>query len=284
MPPAAPPAPADPWSQLNDLQRMEALQIVAALQDPDRAAGIRRAYIGAPEPIGGAPTAPPPPAPPFAIGMPPAPAPQLPVETPLPEGLEEGTPEAQMFRTQQEQARQLQEIREGVQARDRQTEDDLTRQAATTAVTAFTQRYGQQLSQPEIDWICQMAGHQRLPDAFRNSNPNLSREEAFTQALEFQLRSTDQLFTKIVAGATPAPPTTPPAPPAPTVYPGQTPQADARHRYLTALSSAASPSGEAPVRTPLQHRADGKLDEPSRMELVRQMTSGGAMGELMGPN
>ncbi len=197
-----------------------------------------------------------------------------------------------MWRTQREQARQLEEIRQGVAARDQQTDEQLTVAAAGSAVQAFTARYGDRLTPEEINWLCQTAGYQKLPDAFRNSNPSLTREAAFTQALEFQLRSTDSLFTKIVSGAPGAPatappgapPATPPAPLAPVVYPGQTPQADARHRYLTALSSAASPSGDAPQRTPLAHRPDGKLDEKSRMQLVQEMTSGGTMGELMGPN
>lgn len=286
--PAADPFAGTPFAGMTPLEAQELALLRQGLRDPERQAGIRRAYIGAPEPIGGMPSAPPPAAPPFAIGTPPPPA-APPVEQPLPEGLVEGTPEAQIWRTQQEQARQLEEIRAGVVEQTRQTEEQLTVQAAGQAVQAFQARYGDRLSPEEINWICQTAGYQKLPEAFRSSNPALSREAAFTQALEFQLRSTDSLLTKIVSGppaAAPpgAPPATPPAPAAPVVYPGQTPQADARHRYLTALSSAASPSGEAPSRTPLAHRPDGKLDERSRMQLVQEMTSGGTMGELMGPN
>ena len=271
QPPAAP--PADPFSGLSELERYEALQVVQALRDPERAAGIRRAYIGGTEPMA-------PPAQPPAVA-----APQLPTPPQLPPEIEEGTVEAAMWFRQAETERQLADIRAQVTQQNQQNEHQLELAAAQSAVQAFQARYGDRLSAEEIGWVCQTAGFQKLPEAFRSSNPNLSREQAMNQALEFQLRSTDSLFAKIVGGAPPAalPPVPPAAPPAPPVFPGQTPQADARHRYLTALSSAASPSGDVPQRLPLAHRADGKLDEKSRMQLVQDMTSGGAMGELMGP-
>jgi hypothetical protein len=262
------------------MERHELLLIHQGMRDPERQAAIRRAYIGGETqpPVG------PPPS------VPPAVAPPAPPELKLPEDIDPQSTEAQVWFAQQDQARQLAEIRAQVTAQATATAEQNAQVAARNATNAFAQRYGGTLSQEEMQWVCQMAGYQNLPDIFASSDPKLSQEQAMTKALEFQLRSTDSLLAKVLGGAAPpatgipAPPPLPPGAPAPVVYPGQTPEADARKRYLTAVSSAASPSGEAPVRQPIAHRADGKLDERSRMQMIQEMTGGGALSELMGPN
>lgn len=287
-PPAAPPGPTDPFAGLSEIERHELLLIHQAMRDPDRQAQVRRAYIGAPEPVGYQQPPAPAPFPPVAAGPPVvSPTPAAPA---LPDDIDPQSFEAQVWHAQQEQARQLAEIRAQVTQQGLQTDQQNANAAAASAKAAFAQRYGGVLSPEEMQWVAQMAGYQGLPDIFAASDPKLTAEQAMTKALDFQMRSTDSLLVKVLGGqgappatGIPAPPPQPPGSP-PMVYPGQTPEADARKRYLTAVSSAASPSGEAPVRTPIQHRADGRIDERSRMDLVKEMTSGGTMSELMGPS
>lgn len=290
--PAAPTTPAPPaavppdpfagtaFAGMTALEAQELSLLRQSLRDPERAAAVRRAYIGGPSD-------------PSPFGAPPAPSAAVPAAPPaapeaLPEDIDPRSFEASIWHAQQEQARQLEAVRAQMETQNQQTERQLELAAAQAAVQSFTARYGNALSPEEIAWVCQTAGYQKLPEAFGSANPQLTKEQAMGQALEFQLRSTDTLFNKIISAPPPAPATAPAAPPpmppgVPVVQPGQTPEADARKRYLTAVSSAASPSGEAPVRQPIGHRPDGKLDERSRMQLVQEMTSGGAMGELMGP-
>ena len=214
----------------------------------------------------------------------------------MPEEIVPGSHEAEMWDMAQEHERQLAEIRQGIQQQNQQTEIDNRRSAAAAAVTEFRAKYGHALADSDIQWIAQTAGYQNLPEAFDNADATAGRTVNFkanmTKALEFQLRSTDVLLTKVLGGGAPAPvpaggvPAPPPFPPGsvpPVLAPGQTPEADARKRYLTAVSSPASPSGEAPTRTPITHRADGKIEEKSRMQLIQELTGGGALQELMGP-
>jgi hypothetical protein len=216
----------------------------------------------------------------------------------MPEEIVPGSHEAEMWDMAQEHEKQLHEIRSGIQEQNQRTEIDNRKAAAVGATEDFKRKYGHALSDSDIQWIAQTAGYQNMPDAFAAADRAAGRptdiRRNMDQALEFQLRSTDVLLQKILVGgqpaaaapapgAVPAPPPFPPGATPPVVQPGQTPEADARKRYLTAVSSPASPSGEAPTRTPISHRADGKIEEKSRMQLIQEMTGGGALQELLGP-
>ena len=208
-PPAAPrarPPPADPFAGTpfagtTPLELQELALIRQALQDPERAGGIRQAYIG------GVPT-PPPAAPPAATTPPPA-APVGFVPKPMPEEILPGSHEAEMWDMAQEHERQLAEIRQGIQQQNQQTEIDNRRSAAAAAVTEFRAKYGHALADSDIQWIAQTAGYQNLPEAFDNADASAGRTVNFkanmTKALEFQLRSTDVLLNKILGGGAPAP-------------------------------------------------------------------------------
>jgi hypothetical protein len=247
---------ADPFAALTDLERLELLQARQALLDPERQLAVRRAMLGIPDVAAAA-------SPPVVAAPEPA----------LPEHIDPESIEAQMWHMQRTHERQLDELRQEIRANTTATEQDRAMAAARSATQAFANRYGEALSPEEISWVAQTAGMQKLPEAFMSTG--MSVEDAMVKSLDFTLRSNDSLLAKILGPA---------APPAPTPSPGESPEADARKRQLTALSSAAAPTGEAPQRVPLTHREDGKLSEDSRLQLVREMTGGGVMGELMGPN
>lgn len=253
-PPAAPPAsapvpPADPFATMSELERLEILQYRAALADPDRALAVRQAMLGLPQTVGPVAVAPP--------VAPPAPT--------LPEEFEPGSAEAQLWQSNVDMQREIAELRQGQQATNQQTEQDQMNGAARRAVNAFTAKYGARLAPDEIQAIAQLAGMQKLPEALRPTVDNW--DEAMTKALDFTLRSNDALLGKVL-GAPAAPPVDP------TV---RTPEATQRGRQLTALSSAASPAGDSPTRAPIEHRADGKLSEKSRLQLVQEMVNGGGI-------
>jgi hypothetical protein len=255
-PPASPPAaetppavPADPLGNLNEMERLELSQLRQALSDPERALAVRRAMLGVE-------------APPVTA----APTPAAPVAaTPtLPEEIDPGSFEAQLWHQNQEMQRQLAEIKAGQQATTEQTEQQIIGQAARTATSNFATRYAGKLSKEEIEAVCQHAGLQKLPEAFRPVSA--SWEEAMDKALEFTVRSNDGLLAKVL-GMQPV-----------IADPNQrSPEAMSTARKLTALSSAASPSGEAAQRTPIEHRGDGRLSEKSRLALVQEMMSGGSI-------
>ena len=141
-------------------------------------------------------------------------------------------------------------------------------QAAQRATQQFVARYGNRLSPEEIAAVCQLAGMQKLPEAFR---PTVNTwDEAMDKALEFQLRSNDVLLAKVL-GAT-APPATP-AGGAPVTRDGPHPDGSSL-RYR--------PQHPHPVKTaqrvPLEHRGDGKLTEKSRIALVQEMMNGHLTG------
>jgi hypothetical protein len=259
-PPAAPPAPvapptappADPFAGLTDLERYELLQYRQALNDPERALAVKRAILGVPDERAVVPA---------QAAPPPAPT--------LPEEIEPGSWEAQMWQQNQDLVRQIAEIKEGQQQSRAQNDQEIKNAAAVRSTTTFANRYVGRLSKEEIEAVCQTAGMQRLPDAFRPTTGTW--DEAMDKALEFTLRSNDALLAKVL-GVAPAAPAAPP--------PDQrTPEAVHRGRQLTALSSAASPSGDTPQRTPIVSRNDGtgKMSEKSRLALVQEMMSGGAI-------
>ena len=263
IPPPA--APADLFANLDPLERQELALLREALRDPDRQVAIRRAYLGVADPTAAVTEAPP--------GTPPSPVASAPT---LPEHIDPDSFEAQLWHAQQETNRQLSELRAGLAQQNQATEEQNAAVAAQRATQAFVAKYGDRLERTDVEWVAQTAGMQGLPAAFVSTGMPL--EEAMTRSLEFTLRSNDELLAKVLGGGPHEEP-----PPAPS--PGPTAQeTDLRKRQLSALSSAATPAGEAPVAPVIQHREDGKLTEQSRLDLIRQMTGGGVMGELMGPS
>ena len=260
VPPEAPPSPpptvapevqtppADPLANLGELERLELSQLRQALADPERALAVRRAMLGVEAP------------PAAAVPTPAAPV-AAPVPT-LPEEIDPGSFEAQLWHQNQEMQRQLAEIKAGQEQTQERTEQQVVQQAARMATTNFAARYAGKLSKEEIEAVCQHAGLQKLPEAFRPVSQTW--EEAMDKALEFTVRSNDGLLAKVL-GMTPV---VNPPPGADTIN---------TKRQLTALSSAASPSGEAAQRAPIEHRGDGKLSEKSRLALVQEMMSGGSI-------
>lgn len=268
LPPPGP-APIDPFADLSALERQELLALRQALGDPERATRVRQAYLGGPV----APPAP-------AAVAPVAPAPPAPV---MPEQFEAGSPEAELWQSNQDMRRELDEMRAGQQHQNAMTEQQRINHAATTATQRFATKYAATLSPQELEFVCQTAGFQKLPDAIYPTTVDPitgvgNWDVAMDRALEFALRSNDALLLKSLGG-TPAAGTLPgPA--------ASTPAANARKRSLTAVSSAASPSGEGATRTPIVSRPDGtgKMSEKSRLQLVQELVNGdgslrGAPGE-----
>jgi hypothetical protein len=250
-PPSPPSPPADPFAGLTELERLELLQYRQALADPERALAVKRAVLGVPESPPAVVSEP--------VSSPPPPA--------LPEEIEPGSWEAQMWQQNQDMRRELEALKAGQQQTQAQTEQEAKNAAAIRSTNAFAQRYVGKLTKEEIEAICQTAGMQKLPDTFRPTTKTW--DEAMDKSLEFTLRSNDALLAKVLGVAPAAPP---PATGA------ETPEANQRKRALTALSSAASPSGDTPQRTPIEHRGDGKLTEKSRLQLVQEMMGGGLRG------
>jgi hypothetical protein len=255
-----PAAPADPFAALDPLERQELLLLREAMRDPDRQVAIRRAYLGVADATA-----------PAAVELSRESTPPAPI---LPEHIDPDSFEAQLWHAQQETNRQLSELRAGLAQANQQSETQLAQAAAQRATQAFVAKYGDRLERTDIEWVAQTAGMQGLPAAFASTG--LSLDDAMTRSLEYTLRSSDTLLAKVLGGGS-----------APTAAPPSSPtaaEADLRKRQLSALSSAAAPAGEAPIAPPIQHREDGKLTEESRLALIRQMTGGGVMGELMGPS
>lgn len=245
--PTLPPAAPDLFSGMTDLERAELLALRQALADPERQGAVRRAYLGVET---ASPAAPAPPEPPAKA--------TLPVE------VDPDSFEAQLWRQNQALQDRLDQLTQVTTQQTQQTEAQLAQAAARKVTGEFSARYGDKLSAEEIQAVCSLAGAQKLPEAFLPTvGGNL--EAAMTKSLEFVLRSNDTLLAKVLG-----------APPAPVAPVGtHTPEAAGRQRKLTALSSAASPSGDVPQRQPLQHRPDGRLDESSRASLIATM-----MGKL----
>lgn len=267
--PVAPVAPADPFADVDALERQELLALRQALADPERAARVRQAYLGLPE----APVAP------VAAAPPPAP----PAAPTLPEQFEPGSPEAELWTSNQEMRTELAALKAGRQQDQQMSQQQIINHAAATATQRFATKYGTVLSAEELQFVCQSAGYQKLPDAIYPTTVNPATgqgdwNQAMDKALEFALRSNDAIFGKVLTGVPGAPALPGPA--------ASTPAANARKRSLTAVSSAASPSGEGATRTPIVSRNDGtgKMSEKSRLQLVQELVMGdgslrGAPGE-----
>jgi hypothetical protein len=230
---------------------MELTQLRQALRDPERQMGVRRAMLGVEAPA------------PTAALTPAAPAP--PPAPTLPEEFEPGSAEAQLWQDNQDMRTQLAQLAAGQQQQNEQSEQQIMNGAAQRATASFTSRYGGKLSAEEIMAVAQHAGMQKLPEAFRPVSS--SWDEAMEKSLDYVLRSNDVLLGKVLGNAG-----------APAPAPGtRTPEAQHRGRQLTALSSAASPSGDNATRAPIEHRPDGKLTEKSRLQLVQEMMGGGGI-------
>jgi hypothetical protein len=220
-----------------------------ALEDPERRDTVLRAIVGAP----------------VAAPVVPAPAPAAPA---MPEGIEPGSPEALLWQANQDNLaqnaalrEQIEQIRADVQAGNSMTAAEQGQRAVDGAVKTFTSRYPS-LAPADVWAIRQEAARLGLPDALLptvNNNP----EAAVFASMDYVLRSSDTYLQKALSA------------PAPVIHPGDTPEAIEHKRKLTALSSAASPTGDAPQRAPIQMREDGlKMTEGSRLALVQQMAEG----------
>lgn len=247
-PAAAPPAaPASPFADLSDTELLEMYEVRRALQDPERSVRIKQAYLGIDTPvtpIDAAPAPPPPPAP-----------------EPLPADIDPGSWEAQLWTQNQEMRAEVRELKAGLGLQAEQTQQNRELTAATNATQAFAAKYGDRLSIDEIKAVASLAGAQRLPAAFQSAGDTI--EQSMERSLEYVLRSNDALLGKVLG-----------APPIPAhVLPGNQPESIERKRTLHALSSAASPAGESPTRTPITHREDGRLDEKSRMTVVQELVN-----------
>lgn len=248
VPPAATDTPtgASPFNDLSDTELLELYEVRKALQDPERAVRIKQAYLG----IDGAPPAA---APPAAV------APPVPT---LPEHIEPGSFEAQMWQENQDLRAEMREVKGLVTQQGAQTEQQRSLAAAEAAGRNFTAKYGDRLSADEIRAVAQLAGAQRLPNAFMSAGDSV--EQAMERSLEYVLRSNDVLLGKVLGA---------PSVPAVPQFPGNAPAANDRKRVLHALSSAASPAGEQPTRTPITHREDGRLSEQSRLTVVQELVN-----------
>ena len=191
----------------------------------------------------------------------------------LPEHIDPGSIEAELWMGQQEQGRLLQEIAAGY----RQTQESLatdrlrvtTQEAAMAAGNAFAARYEGKLTIDDVLSIAQIAGAQG-GIAGRLASQAKSPEEitaAYDEALEHVLWKTPEFRAKAdgpIVGV----------PDVPTAKEADRAAAPDRKRKLTALSGAASPVAGAPAsRSPLETRADGRLTGQSRMDLVKSLAS-----------
>lgn len=263
------PAPvADPLAAL-DAERRNELEIIArSLQDPERADAIRRAYLGVQAPAAEVP----------------APAPAVAPEPQLPDHITPESVEAELWTQNQTLLRRIDAIEQQSVQSQQATVLDRARAAANTASQRFISRYGSVLSRDEIEAVHKVAGNRRLPDAMIGARGGPETpgaiEEGMYEALEFVLRSTDTLLTRVLSGQAPvgaAPAVSGPpgaAPPAPPVT-----NSSETKRLLTALSTGANPVGQAPVRQAVQvdHAGGGRMTEVSRRQVVDQ-----AVAELRG--
>lgn len=181
----------------------------------------------------------------------------------LPEDIEEGTVAARLWQQQQSTQEQLAKIAEGQKAQS----EALARKEATDAASAagaeFAARYDGRLDGDDVVRIAQAAGNSGLAARLAAGNENL--KDAYLQALESTLWTTESLRAKVLE---------PTAPKEPSVAEEHKAESKPRKRKLTALSSSASPvSAPAPGKSPLETRTDGRLTPQSRFGLVQEMAT-----------
>ena len=252
--------PADPLAALDAERRNELALIARSLDDPERALQIRQAYLGVAQ------------APPAAA----APAPVAEPEPQLPEHVTPQSFEAELWRQNQAVRQELAQLRQA----QAQTVEQQGVAAANRAAARFTARYPQ-LAQREIEAIATVAGRRGLPAAMIQTNGG-DVERGIYDSLDFVLRSTDTLLSRVLGGGvapavggTPAQVPTAGAVVPAQVYPPQPTPVQAQRRALTALSTGASPVGVAPQAPQIQtdYASGGRMQETSRAGLVNQVAA-----------
>src|ERR1700676_5111362 len=242
-----PPAP-DPLAQLTPERRAQLLALDHYMPEPPEALSTL--------------TAPPPPAVPEPIA--------------LPEHIDPGSVEAQLWTEQQKQGQLLEEIRTG----QKQTAPDLatdrlrqvSQQAAQTAGANSAARYTGKLDQNDVLAIAQVAGQGIAGRLAAQATTPEEITAAYDEALEHVLWRTEDFRTKVLG----------PVVLEPTPKAEDAAAAPDRKRKLPPLSGAASPVAGAPAaRPPLESREDGRLTGQSRMDLVKSLAAqlrGGSEG------
>lgn len=234
--PPAPPAAHDPFAELPADRRAAILALDEALRsDPAKRDAIFGIMAGkaAPE------------------------APRMPEE------IEPGSVEAQLWQQQQDNAAALHEIRTGQRDQQIAFETQRANTAAVQACQSFGERYSGKLEQSDVIEIAKFAGQSGISTAFLNTaDGKRDPAMAYNQALEHVLWTNEAFRTRVLGtGESETPP-------------GEKPQAQDRKRKLHALSPSASPvSGPPAQRTPLESGADGRLTEKSRQSLVKELAT-----------
>ena len=181
----------------------------------------------------------------------------------LPEDIEEGTVAARLWQQQQSTQEQITRIAEGQKAQSEALARKDASDAASAAGAEFAARYDGRLDGDDVVRIAQAAGNSGLAARLAAGNENL--KDAYLQALESTLWTTESLRAKMLEPA---------APKEPSVADEHKAESKPRKRKLTALSSSASPvSAPAPGKSPLETRTDGRLTPQSRFGLVQEMAT-----------
>jgi hypothetical protein len=247
-PEAVPPSAPDPLAELSPERRAQLIALDRYMSEhPDALTRI---------------TEPPPP---------PAPEPIT-----LPEHIDPGSVEAELWTKQEEQRRLLEEIKAGQDRTQQEMATERLRQvsqtAAQTAGANFAARYTGKLTQDDVLAIAQLAGQGIAGRLAAQATTPEEITAAYDEALEHVLWRTEDFRTKVTG----------PVVTEPTPKQKDAAAAPERKRKLTALSGAASPAaGVSPTRSPLQTREDGRLTGQSRMDLVKSLAAqlrGGSEG------
>jgi hypothetical protein len=261
--PAPEAAPVDAWGAVPEHDRDSVLAIYEAMNDPARGLRVAEALRD--------PVVPPPaldiPEPEFT---PPA------AVTDLPESFIDGTPEAELWKQQQQILAGQQADRDFREAQQRHDVQQRQQQEVWASVQragdAFASRYAGRLEPSDLQNLGTQAAELGLLDplarstAARNgrAEPSLADyEEATTHALEFALLRDENLRAKVMTpGAAP--------PEAPVALPPT--DADRRKMLASAVSAVGSPAAPSPQSPPLTARPDGRFDGDSRSQLLSWAT------------
>jgi hypothetical protein len=189
----------------------------------------------------------------------------------LPDHIDPGSVEAELWLGQQEQKRMLLEQKTMLdqQAQERAADRlaQVSQQAAISAGNTFAARYEGKLTRDDVLAIAQVAGQGIAGRLAAQAKTPEEITAAYDEALEHVLWKTPEYREKAIGPIVAAPDP---------LTPKQADKAAApdRKRKLTALSGAASPVAGAPAgRSPLQTREDGRLTGQSRMDLVKSLAS-----------
>ena len=154
------------------------------------------------------------------------------------------------------------------------TQQQIINHAATTATQRFSEKYGTVLSPAELQFVCESAGYQKLPDAIYPTTVNPATgqgdwNQAMERALEFALRSNDAIFAKVIGGVAGA-------------GPPDSRHADTRSGYAHACKLTGRYLLPHPHLVKVQHGhrsrqwpdGTGKMSEKSRLQLVAELVNG----------